>query len=158
MTAACSVGHKATHTSRTAIEQLLLTEATEHSLNHEDLESFQIPQGSAVTLDVTGLTKDADMLRRIFVGLVSEQGCVVRDSKDNATYHLEIITNSFGTEYAETFVGMPAFQSVLIPFALPELALYKAQYETGFAHYYVNVREIATDHFVESTPIYTGET
>lgn len=98
------------------------------------------------------------MLRRIFAGWLGERGYVVRDSKDNATYHLEIITNSFGTEYAETFIGMPAFQSVLIPFALPELALYKAQYETGFARYYVNVREIATDHFVESTPIYTGET
>lgn len=158
LTSACSVGHKITHTPRTAIEQLLLTEATERSLSHPDFAPLPIPPESAVTLVVDGLTKDSDVLKRIVTGWLREQGYVVRGSQENATYRLEIMTKAFGTEFAQTFFGMPAFQSVLIPFALPELALYKAQYETGYARYYMDIVDIATDRSMGPTPIYTGET
>jgi hypothetical protein len=163
MTAACSVAHTTTQSPRTAVEQLLLTEATERSLGHTDLPPLPIPQRTAVSLDVTGLTtfshkSDLNMLRRIIAGWLGEQGFLVRESKENAIYRLEIITQALGTEYSQTFFGMPAFQSVLIPFALPELTLYKAQYETGYARFYVNIVENSTDRFISSTPIYTGET
>lgn len=162
LTAGCSLARKATHSSRSAVEQLLLVEATERSLAHPDLPSLPIPEGTTVVLDVTALTSwedqfARDMVAKLIKSWLGEQGFFVRDKKDNAEYRVEILTNALGTEYSETFIGMPAFQSILIPFALPELALFKAQYQTGFARYYANAYENETDRFLGSTPIYTGE-
>ena len=163
VTTACSVAHTTTNSSRVAVEQLLLTEATERSLAHQDLPSLPIPQGTAVSLDVSAVTtwgqqSDRDVLADILRGWLGEQGFFVRDSKEDADFRLKVITNALGTEFSETFIGMPAFQSILIPFALPELVLFRAQYQTGFARFYVNLFENATDRFMGTTPVYTGET
>ncbi len=163
LASACSVTRKTTQSSRTAVEQLLLTEATERSFAHQDLPPLPIPEGAAVSLDVTALTTwshkfDTDFFKQIIAGWLGEQGFLIRDSRENAAFRLEVVTNALGTEFSQTFIGMPEFQSVLIPFALPELALFKAQYQTGFARFYVNIFENATDRFMGATPVYTGET
>ena len=157
-TAACSVGHKATHTPRAAIEQLLLNEAAERSVHYPGAPQLPIPEGAQVVLDVTGLTNDRDTLRRIVAGWLGKQGFIVRDNKEKADYRLEIMTQALGTEYDYTFIGMPSLQSVFIPFALPELALYSAKRQTGYARFYLNVVNTETDKFVATTPVYLGET
>ncbi len=157
-TAACSIGHKVTNSPRAPIEQLLLTEATERSVRHSDGPVLPIADGSAIFLDGTGLTGDRETLQRILVGWLREQGFKVRDSKEQSDYHLEIITQALGTEHDYTFIGMPSLQSAFIPIALPELALYRAQKQTGYARFYVNTVELATEKFLGATPVYLGET
>ena len=86
MTTACSVAHTTTNSARVAVEQLLLTEATERSLAHQDLPSLPIPQGTAVSLDVTAVTtwgqqSDRDVLADILRGWLGEQGFLFATAK-----------------------------------------------------------------------------
>jgi len=52
-----------------------------------------------------------------------------------------VLAGSIGTDEQDVLFGMPPVQSMIIPFALPELALYKAQDQQGFA----KVQLVATD-------------
>ena len=53
---------------------------------------------------------------------------------------------------------MPAARSEIIPIAVPELALYKGQYQTGYAQFYMDISELPSGAFVRSTPTFLGET
>jgi hypothetical protein len=53
---------------------------------------------------------------------------------------------------------MPPVTSQLIPFSLSELALYKAQYQTGYVKLYMNFFELPSGKFVGSIAPLAGET
>jgi hypothetical protein len=63
---------------------------------------------------------------------------------------------ALGTVQGETFFGMPPVQSVIIPFALPELTLYKRQAQTGYMRYSLDIYDSSTGRLVRSTPWYAG--
>ena len=136
----------------TAIEQFLVTQAVERSLTSQDATSVPLPEGSTVHLETIGLTVE----QRFVIGAVGrwlgEQGLHLMPEGQAATYRIQILIQSLGTEQSQSFFGMPAVQSVLIPFALPEISLYKAHYQTGYTRFRLDIFETTTGQFIRSTP------
>ena len=146
----CSTTPRTTDSSRTAIEQLLISEAVTQSLPKRYDRSLPIPIGSKLSLNTSGLTKDQALLQQILTGWLGRQGYLVQKDENNATYRVDVIVEALGTESAGMFFGIPPIQSQLIPFSLPVLALYKSQYQTGYVKFNMNIFERTTGKFVGS--------
>ncbi len=110
----------------TAIEQLLVTQAIEKSLERKDAFSLPLSEDSTIKLETTGLASE----HRFLIGAVSrwleEQGLRLAPDNQEATYNIQILVQSLGTEQSQSFFGMPPVQSILLPFSLPEISLYVA--------------------------------
>jgi hypothetical protein len=156
---ACSTTQKNTQSARATVEQLLISEAVMRSLPRKPDNFLPIPQGSNVILGTSGLTADHALLQPVLAGWLGKQGyLVLQKDEKNATHRIDVIVGALGTEVAGTFFGMPPIQSVLIPFALPELAVYKAQHQVGYAKFYMNIFEIPGGRLVGSTPTFLADT
>jgi hypothetical protein len=142
----------------TAIEQFLITQAVARSLNSENATPLPLQSGETVTLDTTDLTIE----KRFFIGALGqwlgEQGLLLTPEAKHAHYRIQVLVQALGTEQSQSFFGMPPVQSVLIPFALPEITLYKAQYQTGFTRYRLDIFENSTGKFIRSTPWFEATT
>jgi len=68
----------------------------------------------------------------------------------------QVMAEAFGTMQGGVFVGMPPVQSVLIPFSLPELTLYKNQSQSGYARLHMDIYDNRTGEFLGSTPKLIG--
>lgn len=169
----CALEQERSRTPRTAVEQVLLTQAVEQALTNL---SVRLPDGVNVDVDATGLENDRSRLRTTNADL----GSVDRPSRDilyirdlvaaelgrrgyrvsardhESPYLVRVMTESFGTAQGAIFVGMPPVQSVLIPFSLPELTLYKNQSQSGYARLHVDVYDNRTGEFLGSTPKLVG--
>ncbi len=136
----------------TAIEQFLKTQAVERSLHVKDATTLPLPQGATVKLETTGLA----MEHRFLIGAVGqwlgEQGFRLPPESQAAKYKIQILVQSLGTEQSQSFFGMPPVQSVLLPFALPEISIYKAHYQVGFTRFRLDIFETTTGKFIRSTP------
>ncbi|WP_292988078.1 hypothetical protein [Nitrosomonas sp.] len=155
---ACSTAHKSSQTRRTAIEQLLLSEAVTSSLSQRPEIPLMVPKNASVLIDISGISTDKGFVREVLAGWLGQQGYLVQTDIEKAHYQLSIIVESLGTEYGESFFGMPQVSSTFIPVSLPELALYKAQYQTGYVKFYCNIFELPTGRFIQSTPSFIAET
>ncbi len=136
----------------TAIEQFLMTQAVERSLNGKDATPLPLLEGATVKLETAGLTVEQRFLIGAVGRWIGEQGFRLPPEGQEATYKIQILVQSLGTEQSQSFFGMPPVQSVLIPFALPEISLYKAQYQSGFTRFRLDIFETITGQFIRSTP------
>lgn len=155
---ACSTTHKTTQTARTPIEQLLLSEAVSRSLSQQPTESLQIPQNAGVVLDTSGISGDQGYVKEVIIGWLGGQGYRIQNDVAQATHKINVIVESFGTEFEDTFFGLPPIQGGLIPISTPELALFKAQNQTGYVKLYLNIYELPTGRFVQTVKPYLGQT
>jgi hypothetical protein len=171
----CTLEQEFSRTPRTAVEQLLLTQSVEHALNN--LTGF-LPEQTTVHVDVTGLQTDrahinmtgdergilhgpsADLLlvRDAVATSLGRLGYRIEPRDALPTYLARVVVESFGTTQGLTFFGMPPVQSVLIPFALPALTLYKAEGQKGYARLHVDFFELQSGKFVGSSPTVIGRT
>lgn len=175
----CALTREPSKTPRTAIEQLMLSHALTRSLL--DL-TMPMETGAGVMVEVSGFLADRTLLQgvetskgaistngiiyapgsdlplvRSFVeGRLGELGYLVRYRPDDAKYFVRVIVQALGTEQGETFFGMPPVQSVILPFALPELTLFKLQNQTAYVRCSLDIYEITTGRYVRSTPWYVG--
>lgn len=171
--AGCALEQEVSRTPRTAVEQVLLTQAVEQALVNL---SVRLPDGVNVDVDAIALESDRSRLRMTNADL----GAIDRPSRDllyvrdavaaelgrrgyrvsargaESPYAVRVMVESFGTMQASTFVGMPPVQSVLIPFSLPELVLYRNQSQSGYARLHVDVYDNRTGEFLGSTPKLVG--
>jgi hypothetical protein len=154
----CASTHNTSRSARTAIEQLLISEAVIRSLPAESLEPLPIPQGSTVILNSSGLSPDQMLLQQIVAGWLGQKGYHVQTNEQKATHRVNILVRSLGTELGTDFIGMPPIQSVLIPFSLPELSLYKAQFQTGYVKFHMDVFDLEKGEFAGSTPPFVADT
>ncbi|MFY4730578.1 hypothetical protein [Nitrospira sp. BLG_2] len=169
----CAIEQEVSRTPRTAVEQVLLTQAVEQALVNL---SIRLPDGVNVDVDATGLESDRSRLRTTNADL----GAIDRPSRDilyirdivaaelgrrgyrvsardtESPYLIRVMAESFGTMQGTVFVGMPPVQSVLIPFSLPELTLYKNQSQSGYARLHLDVYDNRTGEFLGSTPKLIG--
>jgi hypothetical protein len=78
---------------------------------------------------------DRDYLLRSVEVLIAERGGVVVDNEDDAHYELNVLIGAVGIDVDGRFVGVRGVKggSLLIPFTIPELALYKTVRLEGFA-------------------------
>ncbi|MCO6428335.1 hypothetical protein [Nitrosomonas communis] len=148
---ACSATQKITNSVRTATEQLLISEAAKRSLSKQPELALPIPQGANVKLDITGISADKDFLRGVVAGWLGQHGYAVQEGAENATYRINIVVKALGTELGTTFFGIPPVQGSLIPISLPELALYKAEYQTGYSSFYLDIFELPSNRLIGST-------
>ena len=153
----CSTTQRTTQSKRTAVEQLLISESIIRSLPKKPNEPLPIPSGSTVTLNTSGhkdrpdLTPDHDLLQEIVGGWLGQQGYLIQKNKMGAKYRVDIIVGAIGTEENSTFVGLPPVNSQIIPFSLPELAIYKSKNQTGYVKFNMNFFEVSTGKFVGSS-------
>lgn len=171
----CSLEQELSRTPRTAVEQVLLTQAVTHALKNLTL---QLPGGVNVEVDATGLESDRSRLRMTNSDLGSlnspnrdilyirdtvaaelgRRGYLVRARDTESPYLVRVMAESFGTMQGLTFFGMPPVQNVLIPFALPELTLYKQQNQSGYARLHLDIYDNRTGEFLGSSATLVGRT
>ena len=155
---ACSSTQKITNSARTPIEQLLHSEAIAKSLSRQqnDLQ-LHIPVGAKVSLHTAGLTPDNPFVGEMISSWLGKQGYIV-DNSENAQYRINVIVNALGTEFGETFFGIPPVSGSFIPISLPELAIYKSQNQTGYTNFHLDIYELPSNRFMRTTIPYTAET
>ncbi|MEO6431425.1 MAG: hypothetical protein ABIO50_06670 [Nitrosospira sp.] len=158
LAAGCSTTQRTTQSPRTAIEQLLISEAVLRSLPAESQGMLSIPSGAGVILNTAGINPDQALLQQILVGWLGKQGFSVQKDEKNATYRINVIVNAMGTEFGSDFFGMPPASSQFIPVSLPELAIYKTQFQTGYVKFYLDIFKLPSEQFVQSTPVFLAET
>jgi hypothetical protein len=171
----CAPQQEISRTPRTAVEQLLLGQALERAV---DKLSLPIPEGASLMVEASGLQTDRahlqlmnqergvvdnlywdlSFVRDVTSTHLAELGHRIRTHASKATYLVRVMVQSLGTNQSLTFLGMPAVQSVLIPFALPELTLYRRQNQLAYARIKLDIFEIATGRLIRSTPWWVGET
>lgn len=155
---ACSTTQKITNSARTATEQLLLSEAISRSLPKQNGSPLPIPKGAIIKLDVTGLTPDKDMAKGVVAAWLGLQGYIVQDGAEKATHRINVVIDSLGSEAGNTFFGIPPIQASLIPVSLPELALFKADLQSGYARFHVDVFEMPSGRFIVSSTPFIADT
>ena len=153
---ACSSTQKITNSARTATEQLLITEAVMRSLPKQPDLPFPIPRGSAIKLDIAGISADKDVVKGIVAGWLGLHGYAVQD--ENASHRINIVVNSLGTELASKFFGIPPIQASLLPISLPELSLFKAENQVGYARFHFDIFELPSNRFIASSSPFLGDT
>jgi len=154
----CSTMHSATQSQKAAVEQLLISEAVLRSLPQDANDIIAIPQGARVAIDTSGISADQIFLQKTLAGWLGQQGYAIQKNEDKADYRISVIVRSLGTELGNSFFGMPPVTSQLIPFSLPELALYKAQYQTGYAKFHMDIFELPAGTLLQSTPPFLAQT
>jgi len=171
----CTLEQEFSRTPRTAVEQLLLTQSVEHALHN--LTAF-LPEHSTMHVDITGLQTDranfnllgdqrgilhgpsADLLlvRDAVATGLGRLGYRIDSRDTQPLYHARIVVEAFGTTQGLTFFGMPPVQSVIIPFSLPALTLYKAEGQKGYTRLHIDFFEYQSGKHVGSSPTIIGRT
>ena len=155
----CAFSRPPSQTVRTATEQLLLSQAIERSLH--DL-SLPLAEGSTVMIETVGfavpptafIPADMNYARDTVAGRLGRLGFRIHPKNEEPQYIVRVLVQSLGTVQGETFIGIPSV--AVLGFALPELTLYKAQFQSGYMRYSIDVFESATGRFIRSTPWDTG--
>lgn len=159
----CTVTGKTTQSQRTTIEQLLISQSVQRSLAQAPEGLIPVPPGSGVMLDTsaiavaTGTSSDQKLMQQMVTGWLGYHGYAVQDDERNATHRINVIVGALGTETGGSFFGMPASSSQVIPISLPEMALYKAQYQTGYVRFYMDIFELPSGRLIHSTPTFLAE-
>ena len=173
----CALTQEVTKTPRNAIEQLLLSQAVEGALEGV---TVPIPEGEAIRVEVTGLQTDRAHLhmdeqdqrfgvidspswdlafvRDLVAGRLGALGYRVRQSEEEATYLVRILVHAMGTNQGKTFFGIPPIQSLIIPFALPQITLYQKLNQLAHVRLHLDIFETGTGRFVQSTQWTSGST
>jgi hypothetical protein len=170
----CALEQEVSRTPRTAVEQVLLTQAVHQALGNL---SLHLPEGVTVEVEAMGLDTNQSRsqpthgvtgvidrnshdslyyIRDAVAAELGRRGYRIFTRENEASYVVRVMAESFGTIQGSTFVGMPPVQSLLIPFSLPELTLYKNQSQSGYARLHVNVYDTRTGEFLGSTPTLIG--
>lgn len=121
---------KWTDTSRTATEQLLISDAMDRAVSRLD---FRALAGKKVYLDNTAVKKatDSDYLTSSIRQHMLASGCLLKDGKTDADYIVELRAGAVGTDHHDVLYGVPAVNvpTVLpiagVPNAIPEIPLAK---------------------------------
>ena len=184
----CTIPREITKTARSAIEQLLLSEALNRSLLGVTLP---ISVGEPLYMEVTGLqlgylsplvplpsvsalgetsttgtstggyfspAGDLAFVRDAVATHLGVLGYRISKREEDASYLVRVVVQSFGTNQSTSFFGMPPIQSVLIPFSLPQLTVYQNLSQDGFVRYGVEVIERASGRLFYSTPWHSHRT
>jgi hypothetical protein len=171
----CSIEQEISRTPRTAVEQLLLTEAVERALTnltltlpaqaslHLEVSGFYIDRARLTMRDSTSGTVQDPTVDFLFVRntvavALGRMGYRIRKREDQPAYLVRVSIEALGTMQGLTFVGMPPIQSVIIPFALPELTLYKLQAQSGYARLHLDVFDHLTGEYKGSSATMIGRT
>ena len=148
----CSATQNTTTTARSTWEQLLLSQSLQRTLGSA---TIPLKPGETVNVEAIGLTGDKDFARELVVGWLRQKGLQVQTEAPQ--YLIRVILHSFGTEQSQTFFGIPAIQSTIIPFSLPELSIYKDVKQRGYTRLNLEVSDKKSGALIASSPVYEGD-
>ena len=137
------------NTSRTAIEQLLLSTAVDTAFGKISLPKLA---DAKVYLDFSNLQSyDSEYVKSAFQAHIALGGAIVLEKPDEADYIIQISCGALGNEYKDTLFGIPGLPVPGSPTTLPELALWKRVEQDGIAKFlvtvYSNGKIISTKHY-----------
>jgi hypothetical protein len=126
-----------TDTSRTATEQLLISDAVDRAISHFD---FSLLAGREVYFDASylaGVTDEKYIVSSLRQHLLAS-GCVLRETKEESEFVVEARSGGIGTDRSDVLVGVPAVQVPVVPgmplpSAIPELPLAKSTNQKAVA-------------------------
>jgi hypothetical protein len=186
--ASCTIPREITKTARSAIEQLLLSEALNRSLLdmalpiaveepiYMEVTGLQlgylsplVPLPSVAAMGETSTTsastsayfspaQDLAFIKDAVATHLGVQGHRISKREEDASYLVRVVVQSFGTNQSTSFFGMPPIQSVLIPFSLPQLTVYQNLSQDGYVRYGVEVIDRASGRLYYTTPWHSHRT
>ena len=128
LTVGCS-SRKYSMTPRTAIEQLLLAEATDRALDKLDMPMLR---GAKVFVDFTNLKcVDAEYVKVAIRTRVARLGSILVESADKADYTMEVSSGALALEHKEALLGIPSIPVPQAGVPLPEVAFWKTVEQTA---------------------------
>jgi len=155
MVSSCTLPGKRPSDPKTPWEQLLTSHAIERSLAETTLG---IPEGTSLVLDASGLTADQRFMGDVVAGWLGQKGFVVKEAEEEATYRVQLIIQSVGTEADVKLIGVGGGEALsnFIGIRIPELAIYKSDREEGVSRFYMRIFDAHTGAFISSTPSHEG--
>lgn len=129
--AGCTTTHTS-NTDRTALEQLLISNAVDASLDRID---FSPLTGHSVFLNSSLIDcVDKNYVVATTRARILQSGAKLVDKQENAEIVVEIRSGAVGTNESKSFVGMPKLSIPgPMPIALPEVKLWSKTQQTGTA-------------------------
>jgi hypothetical protein len=139
--AGATIGCGSTRTSntvRTATEQMLISDAIDRTVDSID---FGPLAGEAVFFDETRLAEVVDkgyLISSLRQHMLAS-GCVLKETRDQATYIVEPRAGAVGTDNHDLLFGVPAIQlpqvpvAAAVPAAIPEIPFAKRRDQRGVA-------------------------
>ena len=139
-----------TNTSRSAIEQMLLTRAVDKAMAKFTLAEVD---GAEVFLDFSNLASvDAPYVKTAVRARFCELGATLADKAGEADLIAEIAVGALGTEFKTFMIGLPPLPMPNSPIPLPEVSLYKSSERTGIVKILIFVH--AKGRFVAANQYY----
>lgn len=145
----CAGTTQTTNTSRSTWEQLLLTQSFQRTLRSA---TIPLDPGASVSVEAVGLTADKDFAKNLLEQWLRQKGLHV--GTEAPKYLIRVVLHAFGTEQSDSFVGIPEIQSTIIPFALPELSIYKSVKLRGYTRLNLEVSNKKTGSLISISPVY----
>jgi hypothetical protein len=126
-----------TDSTRTATEQLLISDAIDRSVSRID---FHVLAGQNVYLDTSFMSTvvDKDYLISSLHQHMLASGCTMKDKKEDADFVVEARAGAVGTDRHDLLFGMPSVNlpwtpATGTPASIPEIALAKRTDQKGVA-------------------------
>lgn len=153
----CTMSRDPSHwmEQRTAIEQLLFSQALERSAAPITLP---LPPGAPVAIDAVAPSPPilVNMLRETVTKRLGALGLRILKNEKEAAYLVRIIAQSLGTEQGNNLVGLPSMSSALLPISTPEIALFREEHHQAMVRLLLDVFEAETGRHVLTSPWYEG--
>jgi len=129
LTGAGCTSRQMTNTSRSAIEQMLLSAAVDRAMTKLVLPEVS---GKKVFVDTANLKAyDAEYIRTAVRARLAQQGAILVNAAAEADLTAEVASGAQGTEFKNSIIGFPALPVPNSPVPFPEAALYKSVEQTG---------------------------
>ena len=146
--AGCSTRRVST-TSRTAIEQLLLSTAVDKALAKFDMPMLK---DSKVFVDFTNLKgTDVEYLQVALRARAAQQGAILVTKAEDAKYVMEVASGGLAMEDKSNLVGVPSLPIPQAPIPVPEMSLFKTVEQTAILKLLIFVHQkgkfVAADQY-----------
>ena len=126
-------------TSRTAIEQLLLTRAVDVAMVKFDMPELA---GKKVFLDFTNLKcYEAEYVKVAVRNRIAQSGSTLVASSGDADLTVEVASGALALEYKQGVVGMPPLPVPNSPVPLPAMPFYKSTEQTAIVKLLIFVHD-----------------
>jgi hypothetical protein len=120
---------RVTATTRSSIEQRLITRALERAAARLDVRPLR---DRVVGLELYTLTADQGFAREFFRARLEARGIRIARGAD-ADVTLQVFAAALAVDTAETLLGLPAMQTPVLAVPIPEIALFKWERSRGHA-------------------------
>lgn len=136
-----------TNTSRSAIEQMLISSVVERSIGGVNVEEFK---GRKVCMDYANLAPQVDKAYvQGFVELhFSQAGAIVLKDEKEADVVVQVISGALATDSNKFMIGTPQLPIPLpntdLSFAIPEIPLFKRIVRSGYGKFSLVMLEAKT--------------